>query len=449
MAKSKKVVSRKSEKVVVEVVSDTVVDPSAQDAKDMEAATGIVSIPAPAGGISNATGQLTDQVPDIVVLEAVKKLKLSTDSIRYSISDVADSFVSIGDELAKLRDDKGVLEACGYSDVYDYSWKVFGFKRTSTKNFIAVAEKFAKNGSLLQKYDGYNFTQLVELLPVSEDIASYKPEMTVAEIRDKKVLDAVKSDEEKLRSWVECSLNKSLSSFYQGAIVSALKSEEGNDEDSDFVEVPFQFSIHTPDFGFRGNGRFNNGFFDLSELHQAGKRLFVYVSEKTAKDFASSLKKKIDDEIGRFSDSSSGKTKKEAPQPPKPSPYDAWLSLSYDKKLALIRPSAFNRFDDGGDHPFFVDSWLMADVGLDIVSDTFEDSGCVIVGRYLPKDGNPSEVVCASLFYLFLTDNIKTGIAHLRMDEEDSFNSGKNIIDYLDGIAKDLRSRKSGKKDSD
>jgi len=448
MAKSKKVVSRKSEKVVVEVVSDTVVDPSAQDAKDMEAATGIVSIPAPAGGISNATGQLTDQVPDIVVLEAVKKLKLSTDSIRYSISDVADSFVSIGDELAKLRDDKGVLEACGYSDVYDYSWKVFGFKRTSTKNFIAVAEKFAKNGSLLQKYDGYNFTQLVELLPVSEDIASYKPEMTVAEIRDKKVLDAVKSDEEKLRSWVECSLNKSLSSFYQGAIVSALKSEEGNDEDSDFVEVPFQFSIHTPDFGFRGNGRFNNGFFDLSELHQAGKRLFVYVSEKTAKDFASSLKKRIDDEIGRFSDSSSGKTKKEAPQPPKPSPYDAWLSLSHEKKLALIRPSAFDDIQVN-DCPFFANCWCGSDVGLEDVSNSFGECGCFIVARFLPKSDKPSETVCASLVYLFLTDNIKTGIAYLRMDEEDSFNSGKNIIDYLDGIAKDLGSRKSGKRDSD
>jgi len=74
------------------------------------------------------------------------------------------------------------------------SFFLSGFGRTSTKNFVSVFERFGDELSWSGKYHDYSFTQLVELLPVKDNIEDYKPEMTVQAIRDQKLLEKAKSE---------------------------------------------------------------------------------------------------------------------------------------------------------------------------------------------------------------------------------------------------------------
>lgn len=90
--------------------------------------------------------------------------------------------------LNVIKLSKGNIERYGCKDIYDFAERRFGIGRTSTKNFLAIHEKFMSGVVLKEDYRGYKQSQLMELLPVSDDVikSSFKPEMSVKQIREKK-----------------------------------------------------------------------------------------------------------------------------------------------------------------------------------------------------------------------------------------------------------------------
>ncbi len=78
----------------------------------------------------------------------------------------------------------GYAEELGYANIYELSEAEFGFKRSSTVAYISVCENFMTGMHLLPRYDGYSFSQLVELLPMDDvDRRQIAPTMTVKQIR--------------------------------------------------------------------------------------------------------------------------------------------------------------------------------------------------------------------------------------------------------------------------
>ena len=109
------------------------------------------------------------------------------------ISDIADSmeeivnnYLTIGHALKEIKQKK-LYELEGYKSIYELSKEKFNLGETSTKNFINVYTKFGDSnrvGYLKNDYEEYSFSQLVELLPVSEDeVKNYSPTMSVQDIK--------------------------------------------------------------------------------------------------------------------------------------------------------------------------------------------------------------------------------------------------------------------------
>lgn len=121
--------------------------------------------------------------------------------IEYS-NNAVEKFLHIGrlflyiklNEFYKLED---------YVDIYEFAFDKFGYKKTSVKNFINVFEKYSNynpeekldlknrfNFKLKKEFEGYNFTKLVELLPINNDeiLSNYDKDLSVKEIRQTKLI---------------------------------------------------------------------------------------------------------------------------------------------------------------------------------------------------------------------------------------------------------------------
>lgn len=116
-----------------------------------------------------------------------------TQKIKKAMFDAAREFVYIGFLLWEVKEYEYHWEG-GYSNVYEYAEAELGFKRSSTKNFIAIAETFGtvKKGmdtthtmSLQKEYSDYNYSQLTEMLAMSPaQRAEANPCMTVKQLRE-------------------------------------------------------------------------------------------------------------------------------------------------------------------------------------------------------------------------------------------------------------------------
>lgn len=125
-------------------------------------------------------------------------------AIDKNIGRINDSFFSIAyllHELKKFSWSNFSRYRC--LDFYDFSKSRFGLGVTTTKNFLAIYDKFviADCGEvpmLKEEYKDYGYSQLVELASVEEaQLDEFSPEMTVKEIRKKKKQLAGKGIENK------------------------------------------------------------------------------------------------------------------------------------------------------------------------------------------------------------------------------------------------------------
>lgn len=122
-----------------------------------------------------------------------------TEKIKRAMYESAKQFVYIGFLLREVKEYR-YYEEGSYQDVYAYAEHELGFKRSSKKNFIAIAENFGVNEytyggqlhreqtmHLQPKYEKFNYSQLVELLAMSERQRQLaKPDMTVKQLRELK-----------------------------------------------------------------------------------------------------------------------------------------------------------------------------------------------------------------------------------------------------------------------
>ena len=125
-------------------------------------------------------------------------LEETTEAIKREMYDVASHYVCIGYLLWQVRASQAYRRnGASYADVYEYAADQLGFKRTTVKNLIGIAETFGNRyyGSsscsilptpeLKPAYKDFNYSQLTEMLSMSEKQRSeVTPDMSVRQIRE-------------------------------------------------------------------------------------------------------------------------------------------------------------------------------------------------------------------------------------------------------------------------
>jgi len=309
--------------------------------------------------VVDKAGQSTDQVvvskPDVSLYLSSVALNVATVAIKDYSSSIAGGFVGIGLEFSKLSKNPKTLTDCGYSDVYDYGEKVFGFKKTSVKNFIGVYDRFgdknSSRGCIDDKYDDYSFTQLVELLPVS-DVSSYKPDMTVKEIRDKKVLDRVASEKSGLEEYLLNGLKAMVGCYDKPSVSKSEAVRYGCD-------YSFVFSCVAGGFKVSGSVSYSlSGGFSFGSDLAVGRshpydfdHYFDFVS--LSKRLASLIKEGI-------KEAPDLKKAREAAKREKPE-WQLWHEMGEADKKRSLSPDGVR---DSKLHPFFVSRYLYPDGGV-------------------------------------------------------------------------------------
>lgn len=121
---------------------------------------------------------------------AVKALDEAYDEVRGNFLKISALLTSI---VANTND----FKIFGCKDIFEFAEKRWDYGSTSVKNFLSIGLKFMEGAELLPGYETYSYSQLVELLPVPEDMLhEFNAGMTVAEIRRKKkdLLEAPKEE---------------------------------------------------------------------------------------------------------------------------------------------------------------------------------------------------------------------------------------------------------------
>lgn len=139
---------------------------------------------------------------------ACTQLETCTNRIKQCVYNVTSNFIEIGFRLWECEHYHYYKEL-GFDSVCDYALSELGFKKSSTRNFIRVYERFCDhdivkrasksegdtislcrgNYCLLHKYKDFTYSQLTELLSLSDSqikAIAPAPEDTVKEIRNKK-----------------------------------------------------------------------------------------------------------------------------------------------------------------------------------------------------------------------------------------------------------------------
>lgn len=127
-----------------------------------------------------------NQTSDLIIKD--HRYGIITKRIKEKIDDVFKNYLSIGYLLLEAKNNN-IFEVNKYKDIYEYASKEFELSSTTTKNVMHIVSRFCdEDGDLLEKYQDYSFSNLVELLPVPDnDIDKFKPTMTVKSVRDKKL----------------------------------------------------------------------------------------------------------------------------------------------------------------------------------------------------------------------------------------------------------------------
>lgn len=121
-----------------------------------------------------------------------------TEKIKKAMRNAAREFVYIGFLLWEVKRYEYFYEM-NYGSVYEYAEAELGFKRSSTKNFIAICEEFCKRCDsdktyptmhLDDRWNDFKYSQLTELLSMSaKQREQAKPSMTVKQLRELKKAD--------------------------------------------------------------------------------------------------------------------------------------------------------------------------------------------------------------------------------------------------------------------
>lgn len=134
------------------------------------------------------------------------QLETITSRIKQCVYNITSNFVEIGFRLWECEQYHYYSEL-GFDNVCDYAAAELGFKKSSTRNFIRVYDRFCNheivkraaigqsssfilgNYTLLHEYKNFSYSQLAELLSLSDEqikVIEPKPEDTIKQLREKK-----------------------------------------------------------------------------------------------------------------------------------------------------------------------------------------------------------------------------------------------------------------------
>ncbi len=105
------------------------------------------------------------------------------EDLRRRLAEAANNFVGIGYRLKQIRDSKG-YEQDGYTSVFDFAAKEFGISSSQASRFMAINDKFSKDGNSLEMPEEYTKlgpTKLSEMLTLPEKDYQYITENTTKE----------------------------------------------------------------------------------------------------------------------------------------------------------------------------------------------------------------------------------------------------------------------------
>lgn len=115
-----------------------------------------------------------------------------TNKIKSVLENIRSEFIYIGFLLDEADRFEYYLEA-GFDNIYDYCELNFGFKKSSTNNFIRVYRCFGDGMFLKDNYKDYSYSQLTEMCSMTpHQLSLCSSDKTVLELRQIKRLD--KSD---------------------------------------------------------------------------------------------------------------------------------------------------------------------------------------------------------------------------------------------------------------
>lgn len=120
---------------------------------------------------------------------SVIRLKDGEEAVNLIFShlrDIKNSFCSIGFWLKKIVELEYYAKF-GYDNIADFSEHVFGIKKSTTYDLIAIANFYCDGQFLKDEYKDFNQSQLVEMSRIKTTLSSkITPEMSVSDIRDLK-----------------------------------------------------------------------------------------------------------------------------------------------------------------------------------------------------------------------------------------------------------------------
>ncbi len=106
-----------------------------------------------------------------------------TNKVKTAIDNAGREFIYIGFLLDEANNFEYFKEN-GYETIYDYCEDNFGFKKSSTNNFIRVYRAFGEAMYLKEPYRKFSYSQLTEMCSMSNNqLINCRPEMTVRELR--------------------------------------------------------------------------------------------------------------------------------------------------------------------------------------------------------------------------------------------------------------------------
>ena len=108
------------------------------------------------------------------------------DIIKEKLQNMSRDFVAIGFYLKLIRDKSLFLED-GYKSIWEFAEDNYGIKRSTASRWMAMNDKFSKNGNtpiLSEEYINFGKSQLQEMLYLDDkQMEEVKPDMTAREIR--------------------------------------------------------------------------------------------------------------------------------------------------------------------------------------------------------------------------------------------------------------------------
>lgn len=114
-------------------------------------------------------------------------LESSRGYIKNDLECIASNFVKLGFHLWEVQQYEYYKED-NYESVHEFAEEEFGIKKSTCYNYIALMQKFSRDGHscfLDDKFEKYNYSQLVEMLSIDSSLyKSIKPDYSIKQIRE-------------------------------------------------------------------------------------------------------------------------------------------------------------------------------------------------------------------------------------------------------------------------